>query len=154
MKKMFLISLIFVATQIHAKQINFYAVDKEKLKDICSEACGAEFTEKVEVRDFEQLKHHKEKASRVGLTCFRKVEWLTGGTACHVVDYHQGIHRNGLAPTRTELHGGSWATKQGGAWCISYDEKNHPGMSRAIKAGEYKAGQVACVSGVKLDSLN
>jgi hypothetical protein len=136
-----------------AKDLDFKSLNQDDLKNICASSCGNEYASKVELRDFGQLVIYPDKVNQVGLTCFKKIEWQESGTPCHSREYYRGMHHGSLAPTKTEVHGGNWATKQGGEWCIAYNEEDFPGMESAIKSGQYKAGQVACVSGIKKGSL-
>ena len=138
--------------EIASTPVGFRALEKGDLIDICSKSCGEEYSNKVEVRDFYQLRGNKKAADRQGLTCFKKISWASEGTPCHKRTAHKGIHKDGLAPNKTEVHRGSWSDKKGGAWCIAYNEEGFTGMKEGIEKGSYKAGQVACVSGVKLNS--
>jgi hypothetical protein len=152
--KIFIISLsLFTSFCAFAGQLNFKMMKEDNLKTICNDVCGADYTTKVEQRDFLQLKVYPDLIHQAGLLCFKAVEWVSSGTPCHTRMAYLGIHGNGLAPTKTEIHRGAWAVKQGGAWCVAYNEADFKGMKKAIKAGEFKPGQVACMSGMTLDSI-
>lgn len=142
-----------VSERFSENQIDFRSKSKEDLKNLCALSCGDEYSHKVEIRDFFQLKQYPEKLSRAGLTCFKKTQWAQSGTPCHQRESFLGIHTRGLAPTKTEVHRGSWSTKRGGAWCIAYNEDDFPGMASDIASEKYRPGQVACVSGIKLGSF-
>jgi hypothetical protein len=151
------IFLLFVSlassVSVLAGPLDFKTMGEDDLKNICSEVCGATYTSKVELRDFFQLKKYPDLINQTGLLCSKPVEWQSTGTPCHNRKPYMGIHSNGLAPTKTEIHRGGWALQQGGAWCIAYNEDDFIGMKKAIIAGKFKPGQVACLSGMKLESI-
>ncbi len=152
--KFFMFSIaLLTSVNIFAKPYDLKSLDQEKLKNICSEVCGAEYASKVEIRDFGQLKIYPDLINQAGLLCSKPVEWLSEGTPCHTRKAHLGIHSSGLAPTKTEIHRGSWSVERGGAWCIAYNEDDFKGMKEAIKKGLFKPGQVACSSGMTLKSI-
>jgi hypothetical protein len=153
MKSLIILFTLFSSLSAFAAPLDFKTMGEEDLKKICSDVCGAEYASKVELRDFYQLKIYPDLINQTGLLCSKPVEWLSGGTPCHKRKPYLGIHSEGLAPTKTEVHRGEWSVKQGGAWCIAYNEADFNGMNNAIQAGKFKPGQVACSSGVKLDSI-
>jgi len=142
-----MIMAISVNTYANESQYDFKSLENEDLLSICSMACGEKYTHKADVRDFIQLKLHPDKLSQAGLVCFQK-GWVSEGTPCHSREYNMGIHKDGLAPTKTEVHGGNYAKKNNGAWCIAYNEEDFPGMKDQISEGKIKAGQVACTAGI------
>ncbi len=128
-------------------QYDFKSLEKEDLITICSMACGESYTHNADVRDFFQLKNQPNKLSQAGLVCFQK-GWVSEGTPCHSREFNKGIHKDGLAPTKTEVHGGNYARKHNGAWCIAYNEEDFPGMKDQIKDGKIIPGQISCTAGI------
>ena len=152
--KLFLLTFSFLSSlHAFAAPYEFKSMNQEALLKTCSEICGQEYASKAEIRDFYQLKKYPDLINQAGLLCSTPVEWQSQGTPCHKRKVHLGIHRDGLAPTKTEIHRGSWSTEQGGAWCIAYNEDDFKGMKKALKKGLFKPGQVACMSGMTLDSI-
>jgi hypothetical protein len=145
--------LLSLSLGVHAGPLNFKSLDKTKLIKICSDVCGVDYTSQVEIRDFFQLKVYPDVINQSGLLCSRRVEWRSQGTPCHQRNAFLGIHMNGLAPEKTEIHRGSFSVEQGGAWCIAYNEDDFKGMKQAINEGKFKPGQVACMSGMTLESI-
>jgi hypothetical protein len=151
------ISIIFFlfsfVLEAYADAYDFKSLEKKQLIKICRDVCGHKYTSQVEIRDFVQLKIYPDVINQAGLMCARPIEWLSKGTPCHKRKAYLGVHMNGLAPDKTEIHRGSFSVQQGGAWCIAYNEDDFKGMKKAIKAGHFKPGQVACMSGMKLNSI-
>jgi hypothetical protein len=153
MKKTITTILLTFTTSLMAQTYDFKSMDQEKLLKICNETCGSTYATRAEIRGFYQLRKYPDVINQAGLLCISALEWSTQGTPCHKRKFYDGIHMDGLAPTKTEVHRGSWATEKGGAWCIAYNEEDFKGMSKAIKKGLFKPGQVACMSGMKLGSF-
>lgn len=151
--KFALLSILTLSMSAFAGQVDLKKLNKGDLIDICSNVCGEEYAQKAEIRDFFQLKVYKDKISQSGLTCFKKTSWASEGTPCHARKFHKGIHRDGLAPSKTELHTATHSLKQNGGWCIAYNEEDFAGMKKSVDNGDFKPGQVVCVSGVDLESV-
>jgi hypothetical protein len=152
--KFFILSLsLFSSISTFAGPLDFKSTTQINLQKICSEVCGEKYTANVQIRDFYQLKIYPDKINQAGLLCSQPVEWKSKGTPCHKRKAYLGIHQDGLAPEKTEIHRGAWSVERGGAWCIAYNEDDFKGMKKAIKAGKFKPGQVACMSGMTLDSI-
>jgi len=133
--------------------IDLRALGRDEQINLCISLCGQEYSFNTVVREFDQLRKYPDPVNHAGLICLKKFEPSTKDTPCHLRKPFIGIHSNGLAKTKTEIHRGAMASSQGGAWCVAYNEDDFPGMKVAINFGLFKPGQVACMSGIKLDSL-
>jgi hypothetical protein len=145
--------LILTSISLFASPLGLKSLRKDDLKKICSEVCGKDYASNAEIRDFYQLKIYPHSINQAGLLCSGPVKWLSEGTPCHKREAYLGIHSNGLAPTKTEIHRGSWSIERGGAWCMAYNEDDFKGMKKAIVSAQIKPGQIVCMSGMTLSSI-
>jgi hypothetical protein len=143
---------ILTSISLFASPLDLKSLKKDDLKKICSKVCGKDYASNAEIRDFYQLKIYPDSINQAGLLCSGPVKWQPEGTPCHKREAYLGIHYNGLAPTKTEIHRGSWSTERGGAWCMAYNEDDFKGIKKAIISGQIKPGQIVCMSGMALSS--
>jgi hypothetical protein len=123
-------------------QYDFRTMNKSELKNICSRACGGKRF--VSVRNFYQLRKKYIGAKATGLFCGDSSKVKTKSTPCHKRNYYRGISSFGLAPEKTEVHSGSWASQRGAIWCISYHEEDYPSIKVMLKMQNIVPGQIQC----------
>ncbi len=153
MKIMIFLLSILTSISLFASPINLKSLGNDDLKKICSEVCGKDYASNAEIRNFYQLRIYPDSIHQAGLLCSGPVKWLSEGTPCHKGESYLGVHSDGLAPTKKEIHRGSWSTERGGAWCMAYNEDDFKGMKKAITSGQIKPGQIVCMSGMTLSSV-